>query len=89
MSQIPKQIYEIDYEILTVNQEEETRKLINFIGLNWEKKCLSPQNNKRRVSTASNIQIREKVYKGSSLQWKKYEKYLNGKFDSICQSPIR
>jgi hypothetical protein len=76
-------IYSCDYEMLTVNQEIETRKLINYLGLNWEEKCLSPQDNKRSVATASNTQIREKVYQGSSQQWKKYKPFLNGVFDFL------
>ena len=74
-------IYSCNYDLLTVNQEIETRKLINYLGLNWEEKCLSPQDNKRSVATASNTQIREKVYQGSSQQWKKYKPFLNGAFD--------
>tara|TARA_B110000037_G_C16910358_1_gene420026 strand:- start:485 stop:787 length:303 start_codon:yes stop_codon:yes gene_type:complete len=78
---LSKRIYRLDYELLTVNQEEETRKLIDFIGLDWDEKCLSPQDNMRNVTTASNIQIRQKVYRGSSQQWKKYRPFLNGALD--------
>ncbi len=74
-------IYNLDYETLTVNQENETRQLINHLDLDWDEKCLSPQNNKRRVATASNLQVREKLYQGSSQQWKKYQPFLNGAFD--------
>ena len=76
-----KKIYNLDYELLTVNQENETRKLINYIGLNWEEKCLHPQDNTRAINTASDIQGRKKVYQGSSQQWKKYKPFLNGVFD--------
>ena len=76
-------IYKLDYELLTVNQESETRQLIDYLDLNWDEKCLSPQNNKRNVATASNVQIRKKVYRGSSEQWKKYQPFLNGAFDSL------
>ena len=31
--------------------------------------------------TASNAQVRKKVYQGSSQQWKKYELFLDGAFD--------
>ena len=47
------------------------------------KKCLYPEKNKRSVSTASNIQIRNKIYKGSSEQWKKYRPFLDNIFDNI------
>ncbi len=71
-------IYNLNYELLTVNLEDETRKLINYLSLAWDGKCLSPQNNVRRVTTASNIQIRQGVYQGSSQKWKKFEPFLNG-----------
>ena len=80
-SSLGKKIYNLDYELLTVNQENETRNLIEFLGLDWDEKCLSPQNNSRGVSTASNIQVRKKVYQGSSQQWKKYKPFLSGAFD--------
>ncbi len=80
-NKLPNRIYDVDYELLTLKQEDETRKLINFIGLNWEDKCLSPQNNTRSVATASNTQVRKKIYQGSSQEWKKYRPFLNGKLD--------
>ena len=76
-------IYNLDYEKLTIDQENETRKLIKHLDLNWEDACLSPQKNKRSVRTASQQQVRQKVYTGSSDAWRKYEPYLNGAFDSL------
>jgi len=61
-------IYQLNYEQLTVNQESETRQLIDHLRLDWDEQCLSPQNNARGVATASNVQVRKKVYKGSSEQ---------------------
>ena len=75
------QIYEIDYEELIIKQEEITKKLIKHLNLNWEDECLKPQDNLRNISTASNIQIRKKIFKGSSQKWKKYKPYLNGLLD--------
>ena len=76
-------LYQLDYERLTNDQVLETKKLINHIGLSWEETCLNPEYNRRSVSTASNQQIRQKIYKGSSNEWKKFEKFLNGKFDKL------
>ena len=76
-------VYTLDYELLTDNQEYETRKLIDVIGLDWDENCLYPEGNTRSVSTASNLQVRKKVYRGSSEQWKKYEPFLNGAFTSL------
>ena len=77
------EVYSLDYELLTDNQEPETRKLIDFIGLDWEKSCLHPEGNMKSVTTASSLQIRQKVYRGSSKKWKKYEPFLNGAFASL------
>ena len=80
---LSNRIYKLDYEQLTVNQESETRQLIDYLDLDWDGNCLSPQNNTRSVATASNVQIRKKVYRGSSEQWKKYQPFLNGALDSL------
>ena len=78
---LPGRIYDLEYEVLTDNQERETRKLIDHLGLPWDDICLSPQSNKRVVGTASNVQVRKKVYQGSSESWKRYQPYLNGALD--------
>ena len=77
------QIYEVDYEKLTIDQENLTKKLINYLNLKWEEECLRPQDNLRSVSTASNIQIRKKVFKNSSQKWKNYKPFLNGILDDL------
>ena len=80
---LPNRIYNLDYERLTTNQGDETKKLIQHLGLDWDENCLSPQNNTRSAATASNLQVRQKVYQGISEQWKKYEPFLNGAFDGL------
>ena len=72
----PKKIYNISYEKLTENQEEETKKLLNYLDLEWEDNVLNFYQNKRIVKTASNTQIRQKIYQDSSKEWKKFEKWL-------------
>ena len=80
---LSKRIYNLDYELLTVNQESETRQLIEYLGVDWDENCLSPQNNTRSIATASSLQVRQKVYQGSSEQWRKYQPFLNGAFDGL------
>ena len=78
-----ERIYELNYDLLVENQESETRKIIDYLSLKWEDRCLSPQDNKKNVTTASNVQVRKKVYKGSSNQWLKYKQFLDGAFDNL------
>ena len=58
----PDRIYDLDYDKLTLDQKQETKRLISHLGLDWQEACLSRQKNKRAVKTASNQQIRQKVY---------------------------
>ena len=72
----PDKIYELCYEDLTTNQEEETRKLLDYCELDWDENCLNFHTTKRAVKTASALQVRQKMYQGSSEAWKKHESYL-------------
>ena len=80
---LKNRIYNIDYDLLSVNQEHETRRLINYLDLKWESGCLNPQDNKRTINTASSFQVRERVYQGSSEFWKNYKPFLDGKLDHL------
>lgn len=75
-SQFPDCMYEIDYEALTSDQETETRKLTNYLGLPWQEALLNFHLNSRTVTTASSLQVRKQIYAGSSDEWKKYAKWL-------------
>ncbi|MDC0981310.1 sulfotransferase [Candidatus Pseudothioglobus singularis] len=72
----PGKIYDLCYEDLTSNQEEETQALLRYCELEWDDKCLNFHNNKTSVKTTSSMQVRKKMYQGSSEAWKKYEIYL-------------
>jgi tetratricopeptide (TPR) repeat protein len=72
----PGKIYDLHYEKLTENQEEESRALIEFCGLDWEDQCLEFHKTKRAVKTASSSQVRKKLYRGSSEAWRNYEPFL-------------
>ena len=57
--------YEIKYENFVKNQEQETRKLLKFCSLKFEKNCISFYKNKSVVRTASVYQVRKKIYSSS------------------------
>ena len=80
---LDKRIYNVNYELLTLKQEYETRQIIKYLGLNWEDACIAPEKNLRSVATASNTQVRKRVYKGSSQKWKLYKPFLSGAFDCL------
>ena len=76
-------IFDLNYDRLTENQKKETVKIIDYLNLSWDEKCLSPEKNKRIISTSSNTQIRNKIYKGSSLNWKNFEPYIGDVFKNL------
>jgi tetratricopeptide (TPR) repeat protein len=82
----PGRIYDLQYERLTEHQEEETRKLLAHCGLPWEDQCLAFHEAERAVLTASNDQVRRKIYKGSSEAWRRYEDYLGPLFTALKAS---
>ena len=69
---LPGRFYEIKYEELTSNQEEETRKLLEYCELPWQEACLNFHNNKRAVKTASAYQVRQSMHTKSVDLWKRY-----------------
>ena len=79
----PYNILNVNYDLLTKNPEKETIDLINFLDLDWDEKCLQPQNNQRIVSTTSNVQVRKKIFQGSSNFWRNYLPYLDDKLDHL------
>jgi hypothetical protein len=74
----PNFIYDLDFENFTHNPEIESKKLMSFCDLPWDKKCLEFYKRKDIVSrTASNTQIRQAVFKHSSDKYLPYKKLLN------------
>ena len=72
----PEKIYDVNYEKLTTNQKDETKKILKYCDLDWDDECLNFHSSNRAVKTASASQVRKKMYQGSSEEWKKYEKYI-------------
>ncbi|MGA8149141.1 MAG: tetratricopeptide repeat protein [Gallionellaceae bacterium] len=67
---------EIAYEDLIGDQPEWSRRIIEFIGLEWDERCQDFHQTERRVGTASNWQVRQPIYQTSKARWRHYEKYL-------------
>jgi len=74
----PNFIYELQFEKLINNPEEESKNLMKFCELPWDKKCLEFYKRKDLFSkTASNIQIRKPIYKHPEEKYLPYKKFLN------------
>jgi tetratricopeptide (TPR) repeat protein len=72
----PGFILDVPYEALVNDQEAWSRKMLDFIGLEWDPRILEFHTNKRQVTTASAWQVRQRVYKSSVARWRNYEKFI-------------
>lgn len=70
-------LLEVRYEQMVLDQEQTSRRLIEFCGLPWDDACLRPEKNDRKVMTPSLWQARQPVYRTSLDRWKNYEPWLN------------
>jgi tetratricopeptide (TPR) repeat protein len=73
---LPGKILEVHYESIVENQEIESRRLVDFCGLQWEDTCLEFEKNTAAVATASAVQVREPIYATAVARWKHYEEQL-------------
>jgi tetratricopeptide (TPR) repeat protein len=69
---LPIPMLEIDYEDYTNDLEGTARRMIDFIGLEWDSRCLEFHSVERQVRTASQWQVRQPIYKSSVERWRNY-----------------
>ena len=69
-------ILEINYEKMTENPKSEISPILAKLNLNWDDELLNFYKKTKITNTASKDQVNQPIYKGSSEEWKKYEKYL-------------
>ena len=79
----PNRILDISYEDTVSNFEPQVRKLLDFVGLEWNDACLTPHKSKRPILTASKGQVRKPIYKTSVKAWKRYEEQLQPLIQNI------
>ena len=67
---------EVPYEGLVVHQEAWSRKMVGFIGLPWDNRCLDFSRTNRIVVTRSRWQVRQIISKSSVERWRNYEDFI-------------
>ncbi|MCF8480702.1 MAG: sulfotransferase [Rhodospirillum sp.] len=83
-ARFPGRLHDLFYESLTEHQEAETRTLLAYCDLPWEDACLRFHETKRSVYTASKVQVKTAMYKGSSEAWKTYADALRPLSDALA-----
>ena len=76
-SKYPNKIYDLEYEKLINDQENEIKKILAFCELEWDPNCLKHYNNNRLIKTVSTVQARQPIYISSIKLSDSYSGYLS------------
>jgi tetratricopeptide (TPR) repeat protein len=77
----PGTILDVPYAELVADQETWTRKILDFLGLEWDQRCLEFHRTTRPVMTASYWQVRQRIYTDSVQRWRHYRKFIGPLLD--------
>jgi tetratricopeptide (TPR) repeat protein len=77
----PGTVLDVPYAELVADQEGWTRRILDFIGLEWDQRCLDFHSTKRAVATASYWQVRQRIYSDSVQRWRNYRKFIGPLLD--------
>jgi Tfp pilus assembly protein PilF len=80
---MPGKIFDVPYEDIVLDNNNQARKLIQHLGLEWEVLCGRFEENNTAVITASAAQVREKAHSRSVGRWKHYQKQLSPTLDIL------
>jgi len=64
---------DVAYEEVVDDLEGQARRLFDFCGLSWDDRCLSFHKTQRPVTTSSNVQVRQPLYRDSVSRWRRFE----------------
>jgi len=80
---LPLRCMVFSYEALLQAPETQARRLIDFLGLEWDEKCLAFHQTERIVRTASWAQVRRPFYRDSVERWRNYASHMTGFFTAF------
>ncbi|MGB3471338.1 MAG: sulfotransferase [Erythrobacter sp.] len=73
---LPGKVLRVQHEDVLDDQEGQTRRMLNFLGLPFEEACLQFHKTDRAVRTASSEQVREPINRKGQGAWKPFEPWL-------------
>ncbi len=83
-----KSILTVQYEDLVEELEGHVRSILKFCGLPWEDQCLDFFATPRAISTPSNWQVRQPIYKTSIGRWRNYEPWLGPLLEALAHHGV-
>ena len=80
---LPGFMHVVQYEDMVADQEDATKKLLEFCDLPWDENCLQFHKSKRAIRTLSLTQVRQPIYNRSVQIWKHYKNNLEPLFEAL------
>jgi len=74
---LPGKVLDVHYQDMVLDQETQTRRLLEYCGLPWEDQCLRFYETERAINTASSEQVRQPIYTKALNYWRHYEPHLD------------
>lgn len=74
---------EVAYEDVVADTEAQARRLVDWLGLDWDPACLAFHSNAAPVATASSVQVRSPIYASSVGRWRRYGDGLKPLLDAL------
>ncbi len=75
-NKFPKDIYQMNYELLVNDSLNEVKKMLSFCELNWDPNCMKHEKNKKTIKTASASQARKPINKTGLKTFEPFKKHL-------------
>lgn len=76
-------ILDLPYELMVEDTEGQARRVLEFVGLPWDRACLEFHKNERLVKTASVAQVRKPIYKSSVARWRHFSRHLRPLYELV------
>jgi len=73
---LPGKVLDVNYEDMVADQEGQTRRILDYLGLPFEEQCLRFWETERPINTASSEQVRRPIYSSGVNFWKNYEPWI-------------
>jgi hypothetical protein len=80
---LPGKVLAVHYEQMVLDQEAQTRRLLEYCGLPWEDQCLRFYETDRAINTASSEQVRQPIYTKALNFWRNYEHHLDELIETL------
>jgi hypothetical protein len=84
----PGLIHDFDYDAFVREPEPVLSRLLEFLGLDWNDRCLQFHGLGGAVKTASYWQVREPLHAGASGRWRPYARQLGPLRDAFARAGV-